>query len=302
MKILICVFFLLPLCTHAKLIDKTVAIVNDNVITLSPIKRIKSNLKARRSISPMIYNKDSFSTQEIVKKRIRTTLIRNKLSEMGYVISDDQVEGEVGSMEKRLGLNREALLNFLKGNNFSFDEYFELIRESIEYNLFVSRVIRPLVSITDQDIKNEYYKNNSRNKTLNFKYTLVDFSLSKSSFKKGMLSNFQGVMKRFQQNGVLPSQYKKVETSVIKDISEDGLTKNLKRLLKKTNEGSFTKPILISGRYHLFFIKVKDLAESSGYLEVKNRIRNQLFAKSVNSVSSTWFDSESSKYYIKMYL
>ena len=302
MKISLIISLFLSLSIQAKLLDKTLAIFNDQIITLSQVKRIQSNLGARKSISPMMYNKNKFTNKEIVKKRIQVTLVRNKLTEMGYVISDDQVESEVNAMEKRLGLDREALLSFLKGNNFSFDEYFELIRESIEFNLFVGKIIRPLVSITDQDVKNAFYKNNSKNKTLNFKYTLVDFSLPKSKFKKGMLKRFQPTMKRFQQNGVLPANFKEIDTSVIDDISEEGLTNKLKKILKRTDEGSFTIATAIGDRYHVFFLKSKDVAESSSFLEAKSVIRNKIYSESIKTISKSWYDSQSSKYFIKMYL
>lgn len=301
MKLLIFLIFI-STNLNAKLLDKTVAIVNDQVITLSQIKRIKDNLGARKSVSPRMYPKATYTNKDLVKKRIQVTLIRNKLTEMGYVINDEQVESEVSSMEKRLGLNREALLDFLNNNNFSFDEYFELIRESIEYNLFVGKIVRPLVSITDQDVKNAYYKNNSANKTLNFKYTLVDFSLPKNQFKKGMLKNFRSTLKKFQQTGVLPENYKEVSTNVIEDISEDGLASKLKRVLKKTDEGSFSKYVLLGGSYHVFFVKSKDLAESSEFLEARQSIQNELFNKSITSISKNWYDSESTKYFIKIYL
>ena len=81
---------------------------------------------------------------------INRFLIRAKLEELGYVVDDDQVEGQIKSTEDRLRLNRAALLSFLQSNGLTFDEYFEVIRESIEFNIFFSRVIQPLITVTDQ--------------------------------------------------------------------------------------------------------------------------------------------------------
>ena len=287
---------------EAKLLDKVVAVIDDEIITLSQVERIKNNINGRKEISPQIYNKSNYDINELVKIIIHSRLIREKLSTLGYIISDDQVESQIKNTEKRLGLTRDNLLTFLRSNKTTFEEYFELTREAIEFNIFASRVIQPLISITEQEIKNEFYKKNSSNASLSFKYTLVDFSLAKSKMKKNMLKNFKKVLGNFQNSGNIPSNYSSVETNILGDISEDGLTNKLNKLLKKTNEGSFSKPILISDSYHVFFVKKKDLVESSLFVKQKESIKRSLYEKVSNQITSLWFQRESNKHYIKYFL
>ncbi len=302
-KLLILLFIaLISFEGNAKLLDKIVAVVNSQPILLSQINRMGENLEARRNISPQIYGKKTYTKKNLVDIKINEFLLRDKLTEMGYVITDEQVEAQVKATEDRLGLNRAALLNFLKSNNFSFDEYFELIRTSIEYNLFLSRIIQPLISITEQDVKNAYYQKYSSNRRLSFKYELVDFSLDRGDFKKGMLRQFKSVLTSFQQTGILPDEFSNVSTNVIGEIREDGLTSDLKKVLKDTPEGKFSNPILIGGQYHVFFIKSKDLVESEDFLVKKNQIRAQLFQSSMETIATSWFKSEADKHYIKYFI
>jgi peptidyl-prolyl cis-trans isomerase SurA len=295
-------FILLTTTCHSALLDKIVAVVNSETILLSQVNRISENLEARRNISPQIYSKTKYSFRDLVNIKINEVILRDKLTEMGYVISDEQVESQVKATEERLGLNRSALLNFLKSNNFSFDEYFELIRSSIEYNLFLSRIIQPLISITEQDVKNSYYKKYSSQKRLSFKYELVDFSLDKSSFKKGMLKQFKSILSSFQQTGVLPEEFSDVSTNVLGEIRESGLTSNLKNLLTNTEEGKFSNPLLMGSQYHIFYVKKKDLVESEDFMGKRNQIRAELFQKSMITISASWFKSEADKHYIKFFL
>lgn len=277
------------------------AVIDNKIITLSQVKRVQGSLGPRRNISPLIFNKSKFSTKEVVQLMIERHIIRDRLGEMGYVVSDEQVEAQIKETETRLGLTRDRLLDFLSSNNVTFDEYFELVRETYEFNIFNQRVIRPLISVTEQEIKNSFYKENQNNKTLSFKYTLVDFSLNKKLFKKGMLKRFRGVLKKFQADGSLPDEYSKVSTEMFADISEDGLTKKLKNVLKKTDEGSFTRPVLIGNEYHVFFVRKKDVVESELYQQAKPRIRNQLYSKLAGGVRSLWFKREVNKHYVKYF-
>lgn len=299
---LVLLSFFVSLSAQAVLLDKIVAVVNSQPILLSQINRVGENLEARRNISPQIYNKKTYLKKDLVNIKINEYLLRDKLTEMGYVITDEQVESQVKATEDRLGLDRSALLNFLRSNNFSFDEYFELIRSSIEYNLFLSRIIQPLISITEQDVKNAYYQRHSNNKRLSFKYELVDFSLDRSNFKKGMLKQFKGVLTSFQQTGILPKEFSNVSTNVIGEIREDGLTSSLKNVLKSTPEGKFSEPTLIGDQYHVFFVKSKDLVESEDFLVRKNQIRAELFQQSMETIAKSWFKSEADKNYIKYFL
>ncbi len=298
--ILILSTYLFTLNIYGELLDKIVAIYDDQPILLSQLKRVQENIPARRNISPQIFNKEKFSLEELAEKRIRSMLIRAKLSEMGYIVSDDQVEASIKSTEERLGLNREALMSFLKNNDFAFDEYFELIRESQEFGLFVSRIIQPLISITDQDLKNAYYQKYATSKSLSFRYNLVDFSISESAISKAQLQKLKATLVEFQQNGVLPEAYSSISTNELGDLSEDSLIAPIKNSLTKANEGEFSEPVLLGGDYHVFYIKKKDLVESADFIEKKNEIYSELFQKSIDSISESWFKSEMEKHYIKL--
>jgi peptidyl-prolyl cis-trans isomerase SurA len=299
---LLSTLLLFTLNSNAVLLDKTISIVNDSVITLSQVKAIKRNLRNYKKVSPFLFADVKKTKKDITLKKVQGILIRKKLSDIGYVISDEQVEQEITSLEKSQRFTRDDLLYFLKDAKINFDQYFELKREEIEYRIFISNIIRPLISISDQDIKNAYYKKNRNNKRLNFKYTLVDFSLNKSKFKKGMLSSFTDVLIKFQSSGVLPQNFKSVETNLIEDISADGLTNSLKKSLKNIDEGEFTKPVLLGGSYHVFFIKSKDLTESSNFAENKELIRNQLFGERLKDFTKNWYDNESKKYFVKFHI
>lgn len=291
----------LSLTAQARLLDKMVAVFNDNVITLSQLKRVHQNLAARRNISPGVYTKAKYNDAEVAQLIINRHLIRDKLAEVGYIINDDQVESQIKSTEKRLRLNRKALLQFLKTNNMTFDEYFEIIRETIEYNIFYSRVIRPLISITEQEIKNYYYKKNIKNKTIAFRYNLIDFSMDNSKMTSRMRKTYRNMLRKFQNNGVLPSKYQSLQTNELGDITEEGLTSSLKSLLKKTEEGSFSQPIKMGDQYHVFFIKKKDLVASSSYKKARLQIREQLFKNTSKKVTSLWFKRERNKHYINFF-
>lgn len=289
---------LISFSVHAKLLDKVVAIFNSNIITSSKIERISTNIPARKNVSPQIYNKDKYQDKDLIDLLINSLMVREKLTTIGYTVTDEQVDEQIKSTEKRLNLTRKDLLAFLNTNNLTYDEYFEVIRETIEYNIFVSRVIIPLVSVTDQQIKNTYYNKYLGNKTVSFKYSLIDYSIVQP-LKPTELNLFKDAITKFHSSGVIPEQFKTVEQNQLENLSEDGLTQDLVKNLKTTDEGKFTSPVLINGTYHVFYVKKKDLVESDLFMQAKDKIKAELTDEATISITKIWFQRESAKHFIK---
>ena len=281
-----------------KLLDKIVAVVNTRVISLSEIKRVEETLEARKEVSPMVYTEKKYTQKQLLDIIIKSYIIRDKINAQGYVINDDAVESRIKMTEERLGLKRADLLQFLKGKGLTYED-FEIIRETMEFNIFAQRIIAPLISVTEQEIKNEYYRRNSTNNALSFKYNLVDFYIAEDKLIEKNENKFLAVLKDYQLTGKLPEEYRDLESNNLDNLNEDGLSKELAVVLKQTAEGSFSKAISLNKHLHVFYVQKKDLVESQDFLKFKDQIQNDIFMTKGKSVSANWFDREYSNYYIK---
>ena len=259
---------------------------------------MEDTLPARQEVSPMVYNENKYDQKQLLDIIIKSFIIRDKINGQGYVINDDAVESRIKMTEDRLGLKRADLLNFLKTKNLTYEEYFEIIRETMEYNVFASKIIAPLISVTEQEIKNEYYKRNTSNNALSFKYNLVDFYIKESTLVEKNELKFLSVLKDYQLTGKLPEEYRELETNNLENLNEDALSKELGSILKTTSEGTFSKASTINGYMHVFYVQKKDLVESQNFVKFKELIQNDIFMSKGKSVTNNWFDREYSNYYI----
>lgn len=285
---------------EAKLIDKISAIIDDNIVTLSQINRVSKILPIKKNVAPMIYDKESFTNDEIINISINKFLMRAKLTELGYSITDDQVEAQIKANEKRLNVDRKSLMNFLKQQGSTFDEYFETLREAIEYSYFINRVITPTIAVSEQDVKNTYFKNNIKDARLNFKYTLIDYSIGKDVMPKLYKGQMEEVVRQYRINGILPEAFSTMTSTNLDEITEEGVSLELKNLLKQTDEGTITPTIILNGQHHIFYIAKKDLVESEAFSKQKDQIREGLFDVAVKNEAQLWFERERNKHYIKI--
>lgn len=281
-----------------ELVDKVVAIFNDQIITHSDIQRFKQTTKAKRQLSPFSYTEKKYTTPKVIDHIIKTKIIRDKLAEVGYNISDDRVESQINSTQKERGLSRKDLRQFLKSQGISFEEYFEIVREAIEFNLFNAKIITPLVSVSDQEVKNFYYENAKNKNTLNFKYVLVDFIYD---YNKNLnLKKMPQILMDYRISGVIPPEYKNFDTVDMKDVLEEELNKNFSKALKSAREGSFSEAVRIGDQVHIFYVQSKNLTESREYSKVKELIRRNLIAQKTLEVSDTWLERQRPDYYIQI--
>jgi peptidyl-prolyl cis-trans isomerase SurA len=285
-----------------KLLDKLIAVVNTRVISLSEVKRMEETLAARREVSPMIYGEKKYDQKQLLDIIIRSFIVRDKINAQGYVINDDAVESRIKMTEERLGLKRADLLQFLKTKGLTYEEYFEVIRETMEYNVFASKIIAPLISVTEQEIKNEYYRRNSANKALSFKYNLIDFYIREEAVPEKDHDRFLAVLKDYQLTGKLPEDYRDLETNNLENLSEDSLSPELSATLKNSPEGAFSNALKIQGYVHVFYVQKKDLVESQDFAKTKELIQNDLLTNKGKSVTTNWFDREYANYFIKQML
>lgn len=293
--------FLLPTTVFGKLLDKIALVIDGQTMTLSAAQRVSKTYDARSEISPQLYPAgQKKELADVIKTEIQTQIIRKKLGSLSYVISDDQTEAQIQSTEKRLGLTREALLGFLESRGINFEEYFEITRATIEFNLFYSRVIAPLITVTDQEIKNEFYHSFSSNNLLSFKYNLNDYSIDLKEVSKSDIEQFPQVLKAYTNSGILPEKFKKMSVNTMGEITQDGISPQMRDLLKMTDEGSFSTPIVIGQEVHVFFVNKKDLVESELFIKEKEKIRVALLEKRAKQVSELWFKRETENHYIKI--
>ena len=132
---------------------------------------------------------------------------------------------------------------------------------------------------------------------MSFTYHLVDYYIESKLVTSP--EDFRTKIKNFVISGILEEKYKSIEANDLGKTKEDDLSKEIGKVLKTTDEGYFSVPLKIGNYLHIFYIKTKDLSESSAFIKQKEMMRELIFAKKSKSVSSSWFDRELSNYYTK---
>ena len=291
----------LPIESEAVLLDKTLAIFNDQIITKSMVERIRNTYETRKFLAAHIYKKETNEPNFFIDHIIKRLLIRDKLKQAGIEVNDKVVEERVNMIKNNFRLNHDQLLTFLSNKNISYKEYFEVMREGIEYQQFFLKHITPLVNVSNQEIKNLFIKKQSKNKTISFNYHLINYSFKPptNTFNR---KKFFEIIKKYHVTGIVPSEYSTLTKFDLGDLNEESLNEKIRSILKPLGEGEFSFPYIDNGKLISFFIKEKNIKESESFKKSKEILKQELMNKKSEKVLSAWIKREKSQYHIKYFL
>ncbi|MCK9196680.1 MAG: peptidylprolyl isomerase [Syntrophales bacterium] len=144
-----------------EVVDRIVAIVNDDVITLSELnnafdpymKRIEAGVAAGKDRDKVV---DEGRTT-ILNRMIDNKLIEQEAKKSGIVIKEDEVMGVIRDMLKSRKMEMPDLLQALSKDGMTFDGYKQELKEQIQRQQLVRREIRSKLVVTDDEI-GDYYR------------------------------------------------------------------------------------------------------------------------------------------------
>ncbi len=162
MKTTFCIaFFVLSLVMPAlcagEVMDRIIAIVNDDIITLKEAEKHVRVEKEGRFVSINEYL-TNLRLQEKIDVLIDDVLIRQQAKKFKIDVSDKEVEGIIDNIKKQYLIDDAELKEKLKEDNVSYDDFIAGIRSNVVKGRLLARVISPEVNVTEKDLRQYYDK------------------------------------------------------------------------------------------------------------------------------------------------
>jgi peptidyl-prolyl cis-trans isomerase SurA len=170
-KSIFSIFIFLVFCLSAgmcgaTIIDKIVAIVNGEIITLSELERYHSKLRGKSEATGNPWEKETKvfdSRREILDRLIEETLIDQQCKRWAIRVSERDIDMAIEDV-KRLNaiVTDEQLKRALMADGLSWEDFRQQLKEQIKKAKLVSRVVRPEFSVDDEDLKRFYIEHIER--------------------------------------------------------------------------------------------------------------------------------------------
>lgn len=168
---------------QCKVIERIVAIVNDQIVTLSDIEHFRKKLSADGFVDESLIrltDKDKLvkDREALVNHLIDEKILDYEVRKKNLDITIERVEQEIRSITKRQNISRTQLRDALAQRGVTFSEYQDFIKTSIERQSLIEREVSSKIKISDEDAAAFTLISGAQRNRQAFEYTLAPHSLS----------------------------------------------------------------------------------------------------------------------------
>ena len=145
--------------TNAEVIERVVAIVNDQTILLSDIEKYKGQLQKGGMVDELLVADPKSvigDREKLVELMINERLIDSEVHKQNLAVTIERVEAEVRSIAQGNNISRNQLKAALKEQGVDYSEYQNFIKKRIERHSLIERVITSKIKISDEDVAAYY--------------------------------------------------------------------------------------------------------------------------------------------------
>ncbi|MCE5265541.1 MAG: peptidylprolyl isomerase [Deltaproteobacteria bacterium] len=149
----------LSVAVQAAVGDRIVAVVNEEIITLSELNNAFEPYHARFEASYQGTEKEKARTETkllLLNRMIDAMLMEQESRKTGITVGKDELEGAIENIRKERNLSQEDLRKALERDGITQEEFRKDIRGQIMRMKLIRRDLKSRVAVTDQEI-GEYY-------------------------------------------------------------------------------------------------------------------------------------------------
>lgn len=262
----------------AEVVDRIVAIVNDEIVTLRDVQRFVEVKAKGRFLSVNDYLL-GMQLKDKLDAMVETMLITQQAAKMKIEVGDREVEGVIENIRKQNLISDDQFKEQLKSEGIGYKDFTEGIRKSLLRNRVLARVVAPDLYLDDTKLKDFYQKNINEYKQSEFKvrHILVSGQRNDSNARaqqayKLLLDGqaFESVAKEYSDD---PSA---AQGGDIGTIKQEDLMPELKGALDLLLPGSFSHPVRSQYGYHIVLLVEAKKTQALPFGDVKEKIKDKL--------------------------
>lgn len=318
--------FTLSLCllttSHAVIVDRVVAIVNDEVITLSEVNEEGKVLLQRvTKTAPPAELSEALKQmrQSIIEKLIEKKILLQQAEKEKISVSDDEVKLAREQIMERNKITPEAFQQQLAAMGMDEKQYMENLRTQVLSSRLVNLEIRSKVIIPEDRII-DYYDTHYTERVGEGDYYLLQIGISwdnKAPAGSGIPTTREAAKKQAEElrsRAVAGDDFKElakkysslpssVDSGDIGILKADDMSAAMLETITRTKPGQISPIIETSSGFQFFKVQASQegqIITKVSYESVKDEIYEILYQQEMEARYANWLKEMKSKAYIKI--
>jgi peptidyl-prolyl cis-trans isomerase SurA len=304
-----------PVISHAEMVDRIVAIVNADAITLSEIDEAINPFVKQIRDAP--YGPDEKRQlllkirQDMLNKMIDEKLTEQESQRLGVAVHESEIDKRVEAVKSDNYLTDEDLAKALEAEGYTLDDYREQIKEKLLSMKLVNIEVKSKIAITEDEVR-EYYENHKKDFGGEQKYHLRTILIRVSSWeqaedKENAIKKteivvdalkagtpFEDVARQYSED---PSAK---EGGDVGSFTIDELAPELQETVRWLREGDVSSVLRTAQGYQLIMVDSVEVSSGKTLEEAKAEIQERMFREKVEKKYKAWLEALRERSYIKV--
>ncbi len=297
----------------ARVVDKIVAIVNDQLVTLTDTEKFRKRLSSQglvddallRLTEPEILKKDR---NALLTHLIDEKLIDSEVKRKGMEVTIERVEQEIRTIAKGNNISRNQLKDALSAKGVTISQYQDFIKTSLERQSLIEREVTSKIRISDEDITSYYLSTKGPTGAQTFEYNLAHILFTpKTGGPEGALVRARAVEEKLKAG----ESFEKVAEQFSEDpnfskggqfgvLRADEMSKEFQDALAKAQTGDVTEPVKSPQGYHIIKVIKRTLIADPMLDEQRESIRGVIYAREFKKQFRVWLNQRRDEAFIRI--
>ncbi len=280
-----------------ELVDRVVAIVNDDVVTWSELQL---------AIGPYLEAQGHEAKREQLQKDALDQLISDRLlnqqvAEAKISVEDDELERAMDDICRQNNITREQLAQAVESRGVSMGQYQEDLKRQLVRLKLVDIKVRSRVVVPEADIRQEYDAENAletRQELIQLRHLFFRYGEGASEAETArVMERAKASRSRVVSGESFAEVAKQVSEGPtaasggdLGEMQEGSLLPELAKALKGMKEGQLSQPIVTPNGIHIVLLEGRRQQEPESYETKKTKIYQRLYQQEVDRQMRVWVD------------
>lgn len=308
-------FVLLVLITgfaNAELIEKTLAIVNSEVILLSDLKSLSGKFEKGNLVDDLLFFENS---PDSIKKDpklqleylINEKILDSEIKRQNLSVTLEKVDQEIRDVARKNRMNKDELLVAVKQQGIDPAEYQDFIKTRIEHQSLVEQEITSKIRISDEDVLAFYHSESGTGykQVYEFGISHIFFSPRKDSPEKAYKragdvltllksgDTFESLVTKYSDDSGTPDGF-------LGSFKTGEFSKEFELAVKEIQVGDNTGIVKSKTGFHILKLNSKKIIADPKFEKTKETLKAQLFDKIFKRQFKNWLEIKREESFIRV--
>lgn len=318
--LIVCVLALVPLAANAgDVVDRIVAVVNDDVILLSELQQSAKPFIARATANVKNRAQKAEARRQVLDRvldqMVSDQLVEQEARALGIVVTDREVDADLQSIKDRNGMSDQQMMAQLKQQGMTLERLREDLRSQRKRLKLIEFKVKPRVSVSEDQIHDYYDKNFKTDDQVTVSVIVYNVPPAATDAEvKAAMDKAAAARKRIVKGEATFSDVAAAESEgpnpdkggLLGSFRRGEMVPAFERVVFDLDEGEVSEPVVIDTdrgqTVNVFLVSDREQKAARDYKDEHDRIYNLLFSQAAEKEYTRWVDELRQKGFVDVRL